>query len=42
MENNNNEEINYEELNKEKDKIIEKFKKKIENMKNVFKNILNE
>ena len=42
MENNNNEEINYEELNKEKDKIIEKLKKKIENMKNVFKNILNE
>ena len=39
---NNNEEINYEELNKEKDKIIEKLKKKIENMKNVFKNILNE
>lgn len=39
---NNNEEINYEELNKEKDKIIEKLTKKIENMKNVFKNILNE
>jgi len=42
MENIYNIDANEEELNKEKDKIIEKLKKKIENMKIVFKNILND
>ena len=42
MENIYNNDKNYEELIKEKDKIIDKLKKKIEKMKIVFKNILNE